>query len=72
LQSILLEYPVDVVAGEARVRALADRVASYAAALRADITHAADVEDAVSAAVYTAIAHGVEKRLWGLDAYLSW
>jgi starvation-inducible DNA-binding protein len=71
LQSTLLEYPEDLVAGDAHVRALAERVAPYAAALRTDITHAADVEDAVTAALYTNIAHGVEKRLCGLDAYLS-
>jgi len=71
LQSALLEYPEDLVAGVAHVRALAARVAPYATALRADITHAADVEDAVTAALYTDIAYGVEKRLWSLDAYLS-
>jgi len=71
MQSILLEYPGDLVAGAAHVRALAERVATYATTLRADITHAADVEDAVTAALYTDIAHGVEKQLWSLDAYLS-
>jgi starvation-inducible DNA-binding protein len=71
LQSTLLEYPEDLVAGDAHVRALAERVAPYATGLRADITHAADVEDAVTAALYTDIAHGVAKRLWGLDSYLS-
>ena len=70
LQSPLLEYPGGLVAGDAHVRALAERVAPYATALRADITHAADVEDAVTTALYTDIAHRVEKRLWGLDAYL--
>jgi starvation-inducible DNA-binding protein len=71
MQSTLLEYPDNLVAGDAHVRALADRVAPYAAALRADITHAADVEDAVTAALYTDIVRGVEKRLWGLDAHCS-
>jgi starvation-inducible DNA-binding protein len=71
MQSTLPEYPGDLVAGDAHVRALAERVAPYATALRADITHAADVEDAVTAALYTDMAHGVEKQLWSLDAYLS-
>ena len=71
MHSALLEYPEDLVAGDAHVQALAERVAPYATALRADITHAADVEDAVTAALYTDITHGVEKRLWSLDAYLS-
>jgi DNA-binding ferritin-like protein len=58
-------------AGSAHVLAVTERVAPYATALRAGITHAADVEDAGTAAVYTDIARGVEKRLWGLEAYLQ-
>ena len=50
---------------------LAERIAPYATALRASLTHAADVEDAGTAAVYTDITRGVEKRLWGLEAYLQ-
>ena len=45
--SMLLEYPGDLVAGIAHVRALAERFAHYATVVRADITHAADVEDAI-------------------------
>ena len=71
MQSTLREYPGDLVAGDAHVQALAERVAPYATALRADITHAADVEDAVTVALYADMAHGVEKQLWSLDAYLS-
>jgi starvation-inducible DNA-binding protein len=71
MQSTLLEYPGDLVAGDAHVRALAERLEPYATALRANITHATDVEDAVTAALYTDIARGLEKRLWGLDAYLA-
>jgi DNA-binding ferritin-like protein len=50
---------------------VAERIAPYATALRASITHAADVEDASTVAVYTDIARGVEKRLGGLVAYLQ-
>lgn len=70
-QSPLPEYPGNLTAGAAHVLAVAERVAPYATALRANITHAADVEDASTAAVYTDIARGVEKRLWGLEAYLQ-
>jgi starvation-inducible DNA-binding protein len=56
--------------GSAHVRALAERVAPYATALRANITLAADVEDAGSAVVYTDISRGVDKQLWVLDAHL--
>ena len=70
MQSTLLEYPEDLIAGDAHVLALVERVAPYVKALRADITHAADVEDTVTTALYTDIVHGVEKRLWGLEAHL--
>jgi starvation-inducible DNA-binding protein len=70
MQSPLPEYPSDLSAGTTHVLAVAERIAPYATALRASITHAADVEDAGTAAVYTDIARGVEKRLWGLEAYL--
>ena len=69
-QSTLPEYPGAIMDGHAHVLALAERIAPYAAALRANITLAADVEDAGSAAVYTDISRGVDKQLWVLDAHL--
>jgi starvation-inducible DNA-binding protein len=71
MQSPLPEYPSDLGVGTAHVLAVVERVAPYATALRASIMHAADVEDAGTTAVYTDIARGVEKRLWGLEAYLQ-
>jgi DNA-binding ferritin-like protein len=71
MQSTLLEYPGDLVAGDSHGRVLAERLGPYATALRADIIHATDVEHAVTAALYTDIARRVEKQLWGLDAYLA-
>lgn len=70
LQSRLPEYPAVFMEGSAHVRALAERFASYATALRDNITHAADVEDAGSAALYTDISRGVDKQLWFLEAHL--
>jgi starvation-inducible DNA-binding protein len=69
-QSQLPEYPGTIVDGHTHVLALAERFADYARAMREDITRTADVEDAGSAAVYTEISRGVDKRLWGLDAHL--
>jgi starvation-inducible DNA-binding protein len=69
-RSTLPEYPGAIMDGPAHVRALAERVAPYATALRDNITLAADVEDAGSAAVYTDISRGVDKQLWILDAHL--
>jgi starvation-inducible DNA-binding protein len=70
MHSTLPEYPGAIMDGDAHVRALAERFASYATALRADIAHATDVEDAGSAALYTDISRGVDTRLGFLEAYL--
>lgn len=70
MQSRLPEYPGAIVDGNAHVVALAERLASYATTIRGSIVLAADVEDADSAAVYTEISRGVDKRLWGLEAHL--
>jgi starvation-inducible DNA-binding protein len=70
MQSTLPEYPATIVDGTAHVVALAERFANYATAMRGGIALAADVEDADSAAVYTDISRGVDKRLWVLEAHL--
>jgi starvation-inducible DNA-binding protein len=69
-QSTLPEYPGALLEGHAHARALAERFASCATALRDNIARAAEVEDAGSAAVYTDISRGVDKQLGGLDTYL--
>jgi len=71
MQSRLIEYPDALVDGHAHVVALAERFAPYASAMRGSITLAADVEDADTAAVYTDISRGVDKRLWILEAHLN-
>jgi starvation-inducible DNA-binding protein len=71
MQSTLPEYPGALVDGHAHVLVLAERFGPYATAMRGGITLAVDVEDAGSAAVYTEISHGVDKRLWVLDAHLN-
>ena len=68
--STLPEYPSAIMDGDAHVRALAERFAPYATALRADMAHATEVEEAGSAALYTDISRGVDKRLGFLEAYL--
>jgi starvation-inducible DNA-binding protein len=68
--STLPEYPGALMDGDTHVRALAERFAPYATALRADIAHATEVEDAGSAALYTEISRGVDTRLGFLEAYL--
>jgi starvation-inducible DNA-binding protein len=70
IQSTLPEYPGDMVEGDAHVDALAERFAHYARVIRACIAHAADVEDADTANVYTDISRGIDKQLWLLEAHL--
>jgi starvation-inducible DNA-binding protein len=69
-QSRLQEYASEVVDGHALACALAEGVAHYAKAMRVSITQAADVEDMDTAAVYTDISRGVDKRLQLLEAHL--
>jgi starvation-inducible DNA-binding protein len=69
-QSTLPEYPSDLAAGDAHALALAERVAHYTTAVRDAIAHAADVGDADTAAVYTDISRGVDKRLRFLESHL--
>src|SRR5687768_1183434 len=69
-QSTLPEYPSGLVEGNAHVLALAERFAHYTTAIRHAIACAADVGDADTAAIYTDISRGVDKRLGGLDARL--
>ena len=52
------------------MRALAERFAPYATGLRHAIAHAAEVEDAGSAALYTDLSRGVDQQLGDLDAHL--
>jgi starvation-inducible DNA-binding protein len=68
--STLPEYPRDIATGDAYVLALAERFAPYTTAMRDAITHATDVGDADTAAVYTDISRGVDQRLAGLDTHL--
>ena len=69
--SRLPEYPGTLMDGDAHVRALTEYFASYATALRADIAHATEVEDARSAALYTDISRGVDTRLGFLEDIAS-
>jgi starvation-inducible DNA-binding protein len=70
LQSTLPEYPSDMAAGHAHSLALAERFGPYTTTMRDTIAHAADVGDADTAAVYTDISRGADKRLQFLEAYL--
>jgi len=70
-QSTLAEYPSDLVESTALVQALAERLAHCATMVRANITHATDVEDMHTAHLYIDMVRGIETRLGGLEAYLA-
>lgn len=68
--SILPEYPYDIVDGVDHITALADRFAPYAAHLRAAIDQTDELGDLDTADLYTEISRTIDKRLWFLEAHL--
>lgn len=69
--SILPEYPFDILDGLDHVTALADRFAPYAKHLREAIAKTADLGDADTSDLYTEISRTIDKRLWFLEAHLQ-
>jgi len=70
-QSVLPEYPFDIVDGKDHVIALADRMAPYAKVVRAAINQAIELEDVDTADLYTEISRTIDKHLWFLEAHLQ-
>lgn len=68
--SLISEYPFDIVNGEEHLNALADRYALYAKHLREAIAKTDDLQDADTADLYTEISRCIDKRLWFLEAHL--
>ncbi|BAY10620.1 DNA starvation/stationary phase protection protein Dps [Calothrix sp. NIES-2098] len=69
--SILPEYPFDVLDGIDHVTALADRFAPYAKHLRDAIAKTDDLGDLDTADLYTEVSRTIDKRLWFLEAHLQ-
>ena len=69
-ESILPEYPLDVVAGADHVTALAERYSAYAQHVREAIAKTDELGDADTADLYTEISRTIDKRLWFLEAHL--
>ncbi|WP_017652815.1 DNA starvation/stationary phase protection protein Dps [Fortiea contorta] len=69
--SILPEYPFDILDGKDHVTALADRYASYAKHIRQAIDDTDDLGDADTADLYTEVSRNIDKRLWFLEAHLQ-
>lgn len=69
--SILPEYPFDILDGPDHVTALADRFAAYAKHIREAIDKTDDLGDADTADLYTEVSRTIDKRLWFLEAHLQ-
>jgi starvation-inducible DNA-binding protein len=70
-ESILPEYPFDILDGKAHITALADRYAPYAKLLRDAIEKTGGLGDADTSDLYTGISRDIDKRLWFLEAHLQ-
>ncbi|MEA5511158.1 DNA starvation/stationary phase protection protein Dps [Crocosphaera sp. UHCC 0190] len=69
-ESLIAEYPYDIVDGVQHITALADRYATYGAHLREAIAKTDELGDADTADLYTEISRDIDKRLWFLEAHL--
>lgn len=64
----LKPYPEDLTDGMAHVKALVDRYADLAAAVRAGIDEADEAGDADTADILTGVSKNLDKALWMLEA----
>ncbi len=69
--STLDEYPLDAVDGMDSAATVADRLAAYAASVRAGIDTAADLGDQDTADLFTEVSRGIDKHLWFVEAHLQ-
>jgi starvation-inducible DNA-binding protein len=69
--STLDEYPVGTVEGMDTVSAIADRLATYGASVRAGIDAAVDLHDQDTADLFTEVSRAVDKHLWFVEAHLQ-
>ena len=66
------EYPLDAIAGEDTVRVVADRLATYGAAVREAIEVTdSELGDMDSADMFTEISRSIDKHLWFVEAHLQ-
>ncbi len=69
--SILPEFPTDIITGMEFVTALADRFALYAKHLRNAIDKSEELGDVDTSDLYTEVSRTIDKRLWFLEAHLQ-
>ena len=70
--SSLDEYPFDAIAGEETVQVVADRLATYGAAVREaiDVTDS-ELGDIDTSDLFTEISRSIDKHLWFVEAHLQ-
>ena len=64
-------YPTDISAIEDHLKALIERFALVANAVRAAIDEADEAGDADTADIFTAVSRGLDKQLWFLEAHIQ-
>lgn len=69
--STLEEYPTSTVAGMDTVALVADRLATYGAAVRTAIDTAASLDDQSTADLFTEVSRAIDKHLWFVEAHLQ-
>ncbi len=68
--SSLDEYPLDAVAGKDTVAVVADRLATFGAAVREAIDTSGDGGDMDTADLFTEVSRAIDKHLWFVEAHL--
>lgn len=70
-ESILPEYPLEIVDGKDHITALADRFAAYAKLLREGVDRAEELHDMDTNDLYIEVSRTIDKYLWFLEAHLQ-
>jgi starvation-inducible DNA-binding protein len=70
-RSSLPEYPANAVDGRRHVEALSSALAHFGKAARAAIAQADELDDLVTADLFTEVSRGIDKWLWFVEAHLQ-
>jgi starvation-inducible DNA-binding protein len=65
------EYPLDAVSGKETVRVVADRLATFGAAVRAASDASDELGDQDTADLFTEVSRAIDKHLWFVEAHLQ-
>jgi starvation-inducible DNA-binding protein len=70
-RTTLEPYPLAIADGLEHVRALASRLAAFAKAAREMIDRADELDDLVTADIFTDVARGSDMKLWFVEAHIQ-